>query len=99
MRYNGSELAAQVGAGSKCPSGQLHPGELRRATAVRPACAMLASVRFLRGAGFLLILAISSSPAHVVRVEVASRQEVLNGQTFGTAGAYERITGRVYFSI
>ena len=60
---------------------------------------MLAGVRFLRGAGFLLILAISPIRAHVVRVEVASRQDVLNGQTFGTAGAYERITGRVYFSV
>src|SRR5262249_22491988 len=63
------------------------------------ACAMLAGVRFLRRAGFLLILAVSPIGAHVLRVQVASRQDVLNGQTFGTAGAYERITGRVYFSV
>jgi hypothetical protein len=37
--------------------------------------------------------------ARVVRVEIASRGEVLNGKQFGDAGAYERITGRVYFSL
>jgi hypothetical protein len=37
--------------------------------------------------------------ARVVRVEVSSRADVLNGQRFGEAGAYERIVGRVYFSI
>src|ERR1700678_4609617 len=37
--------------------------------------------------------------AKVVRVEVASRTTVLNGKAFGNAGAYERITGRVYFSL
>jgi hypothetical protein len=37
--------------------------------------------------------------ARVIRVEVASRHDVLNGKTFGDAGAYERITGRVYFSL
>jgi hypothetical protein len=37
--------------------------------------------------------------ARVLRVEVASRTTVLNGKVFGDAGAYERITGRVYFSL
>src|SRR5437667_11790114 len=37
--------------------------------------------------------------ARVVRVEVSSRADVLNGQQFGEAGAYERIVGRVYFSV
>ena len=37
--------------------------------------------------------------ARVVRVEVASHNDVLNGKAFGSAGAYERITGRVYFSV
>ena len=48
-----------------------------------------------------LILLSAASPlnARVVRVEIASRQDVLNGQSFGDAGAYERITGRVYFSV
>ena len=34
-----------------------------------------------------------------MRVEVTSRTDVLNGQAFGAAGAYERIVGRVYFSV
>ena len=37
--------------------------------------------------------------ARVVRVEIATRADVLNGKEFGDAGAYERIAGRVYFSI
>lgn len=37
--------------------------------------------------------------ARVVRVEIASRQDVLDDKTFGEAGAYERITGRIYFSV
>ena len=37
--------------------------------------------------------------ARVVRVEIASRQDALNGKAFGDAGPYERITGRVYFSV
>lgn len=34
-----------------------------------------------------------------MRVDVASRTDVLNGRTFGSAGAYERLAGRVYFSV
>ena len=49
----------------------------------------------------LLISALAASPLHarVIRVEVATRTDVFNGEQFGTAGAYERITGRVYFSL
>jgi hypothetical protein len=46
-----------------------------------------------------LVTAVTVLPlnARVIRVEIASRTDVLNGKTFGDAGAYERITGRVYF--
>src|SRR5215472_2723738 len=37
--------------------------------------------------------------ARVSRVEILSRTDVLDGKAFGEAGAYERITGRVYFSV
>lgn len=49
----------------------------------------------------LLILALAVVPLHarVLRVEIASRTDVLNGRAFGAAGAYERIAGRVYFSL
>ena len=48
---------------------------------------------------FCLICGVASLNAKVVRVEVTSRADVLNGQTFGSAGAYERVVGRVYFSV
>jgi Alpha/beta hydrolase domain len=47
---------------------------------------------------FLLCLA-TMLPARVLRVEVSSRQDVLNGQPFGNAGPYERIRGKVYFAL
>ncbi len=49
----------------------------------------------------LLITALASAPleARVTRVEIASRTDVLQGKVFGDSGSYERITGRVYFSL
>jgi hypothetical protein len=37
--------------------------------------------------------------ARVTRVEISSRHDVLGGRAFADAGAYERIFGRVYFSV
>jgi hypothetical protein len=37
--------------------------------------------------------------ARVTRVEITSRTDVLDGKPFGESGAYERITGRVYFAV
>jgi hypothetical protein len=63
---------------------------------------MLARMR-PRFSAWLLLLALLLSvlPLHarVLRVEIASRTSVLDGKVFGDAGAYERITGRVYFSL
>ena len=47
---------------------------------------------------FCLIWSVASLHAKVTRVEITSRTAVLGGRTFGDAGAYERIVGRVYFS-
>jgi hypothetical protein len=47
----------------------------------------------------LFFLIASSLHARVTRVEIASRVDVLNSKTFADAGAYERITGRIYFSL
>jgi hypothetical protein len=61
---------------------------------------MLARMRLRSSAWwFLLALLLTVLPLHgrVLRVEVASRTDVLDGKVFGDAGAYERITGRVYF--
>lgn len=47
----------------------------------------------------LLFAPILPVHARVSRVEINSRTDVLNGKTFGTSGSYERIVGRVYFSL
>jgi len=41
----------------------------------------------------------SAAEAHVTRVEITSRTDVQDGRAFGLAGAYERITGKVYFAV
>jgi Alpha/beta hydrolase domain len=59
-------------------------------------------MKFLRNASWfalLATLALSPLEAHVVRVEIASRSDIAGGKTFGNAGAYERLTGRIYFSL
>src|SRR5688572_4765267 len=37
--------------------------------------------------------------AALVRVEVSERSPILDGKSFGTAGAYERIIGKAYFAV
>ena len=49
--------------------------------------------------GFLFATLTLPLAARVTRVEITSRDDVLRGQSFGDAGAYERLTGRVYFSV
>jgi hypothetical protein len=46
---------------------------------------------------FLLLC--SASDAAVVRIEVQERTAVLGGKSFGAAGAYQRIKGRVHFEV
>ena len=38
-------------------------------------------------------------PARVVRVEVLSKTNVLEGKAFGDAGAYEKIIGKIHFAV
>jgi hypothetical protein len=55
-----------------------------------------------RNAVYLVLIfsfAASALRAKVLRVEIASRSDILAGKAFGDAGPYERITGRVYFSL
>jgi len=47
----------------------------------------------------LLLLLTASALARVERVEITSRQDVLQGRAFGAAGVYEKITGKVYFAV
>jgi hypothetical protein len=59
---------------------------------MRPRVGVASSLLFL-------VLVVLPLDARVTRVEIASRTDVLNGQAFGSVGTYERITGRVYFSL
>lgn len=45
-----------------------------------------------------LVLTPAEALARVVRVTIDKRELIANGAPFGAAGAYERLTGRVYFA-
>ncbi len=48
----------------------------------------------------LLMLALTASAgAEVVRVEVRSRTDLLAGKAFGSVGAYEKLSGKIYFAV
>jgi Alpha/beta hydrolase domain len=51
--------------------------------------------------GILLALVWVSAPleARVTRVAIDSRTDVLGGKSFGEAGAYERLSGQIFFSV
>ena len=46
-----------------------------------------------------LLVFVETLSARVLRTEIASRQELLGGKSFGDAGPYERILGTVHFSL
>lgn len=56
-------------------------------------------VRFLWMISTVLFLFAAAADARVTRVEIISRSVIQDGQTFGLAGAYEKIVGRVYFAV
>ena len=37
--------------------------------------------------------------AEVVRIEVKSRADLVAGKTFGSAGAFEKLSGKIYFAV
>jgi hypothetical protein len=45
-----------------------------------------------------LATAVHQAAAEVVRIVIDGRGDVLSGQSFGTAGPYEKITGRIFFA-
>jgi hypothetical protein len=49
--------------------------------------------------GLLAVLVAAPVEARVLRVEVLARSDVQDGKPFGAAGAYERVSGRVYFAV
>jgi hypothetical protein len=46
-----------------------------------------------------MALAPSLLRAEMTRVEITSRQDVLNGKAFGNVGAYEKLIGKAYFAV
>jgi hypothetical protein len=57
-------------------------------------------LRFARILSLVIFLFLAASAnAHVTRVEIISRTDIADGHTFGLAGAYEKIVGRVYFAV
>ena len=61
---------------------------------------MLATLRRVSTA-FLLAAFATTTPvsAEVVRIDVQSRGDLAPGMTFGAAGSYEKISGRIYFAV
>jgi hypothetical protein len=47
----------------------------------------------------VLCLVFSNALARVTRIEILSREDVLNAAPFGRSGAYERIVGRVHYTV
>src|SRR5262245_29707014 len=60
----------------------------------------MAMLRF--GCGLIAAAATCASycaQAEVTRIEIASRTDILAGKPFGASGAYEKIVGKVFFSV
>jgi hypothetical protein len=59
-------------------------------------------MRFQKRLVLVLLVAATFVPAmqaRVVRVEITSRTDINDGKPFGPAGAYEKVLGRVFFSV
>ncbi len=70
------------------------PGEERRGILPR-----MSLRRVVGSLALIFVFTVSPLEARVRSVKITSRTDVLNGKAFGDAGAYERITGRVYFTL
>jgi hypothetical protein len=59
--------------------------------------------RHLRRASLAVLLALLLAPAlvsaEVSRVEITARRDVAGGRSFGSAGPYEQVIGKLYFAI
>src|SRR6266496_3233447 len=60
---------------------------------------MITTLRGVLKAFLLAALATTPVSADVVRIEVQSRGDLAAGMTFGAAGSYEKIAGRIYFAV
>jgi len=71
--------------------GEIRHSAKRWAMSVQPKHIFTAAVLIL----FLSVV----TEAHVVRLRVERRETVLNGKSFGAAGAYEKLIGKVEFAL
>lgn len=57
--------------------------------------------RLLNVAKMLLLAGLVAAPAsaEVVRIEVQSRSDLVGGETFGAAGPYEKLSGKIFFAV
>src|SRR5438552_15409669 len=60
---------------------------------------MITTLRGVLKAFLLAALATTPVSADVVRIDVQSRGDLAAGMTFGAAGSYEKIAGRIYFAV
>ena len=58
-------------------------------------------VTLLNGSRALLLAGLMAAPAsaEVVRIEVQSRSDLVGGHAFGAAGAFEKISGKIFFAV
>ena len=47
----------------------------------------------------VLLAAVSTASAEVVRVDVERRDDIADGGSYGLAGAYERVAGRIHYAV
>jgi hypothetical protein len=57
------------------------------------------NLRSLASAALLISTLAAGAEARVLKLRVERREKVLNGKSFGTAGAYEKLTGKVEFAL
>ena len=56
-------------------------------------------LRYIALAVLLSIVIPTFASAEVARVEITARRDVAGGRAFGSAGVYERMSGRIYFLV
>ena len=75
--------------------------ELARPTETQPPKISASHPTLMKSLCFLFLAAfvVVTAQARVERVEILSRADVLDGKTFGDAGAYEKVIGKVHFAV
>jgi hypothetical protein len=62
-------------------------------------CSVSHRTRLVAFLAVILVLAPALSHAELIRVEIKTRVDILNGKAFGTVGPYEKLHGKAYFAV